>query len=341
MPGGPAMEGAMHQESLAQWGHSHAFLGEGHTRNERKTWFVIALTATMMVAEITGGSLFGSMALVADGWHMSTHAAALAIAAFAYTYARRHAHDRRFAFGTGKLGDLAGFTSAVILALIALLIAYEAIQRLLQPVAIAFSEAVAVAALGLAVNIVSAWLLRDEEHHHHGAHAHHHDDDHDDDHDHDHLHDHDHHDHAPRRTRHRDNNLRAAYIHVMADAAISVLAISGLLLAWSYGWLWMDPLAGIIGALVIANWSYGLMRDTGRVLLDVTSDRSLAEDIRRRIEIADDRIADLHLWQIGPGHCGAIISVVAHDPQAPEVYKERLRSLAMLSHVTVEVHACG
>jgi len=255
-------------------GHDHIFLGAAHERNERRTWMVIALCAAMMVAEIVGGSLFGSLALVADGLHMSTHAGAMLIAALAYTYARRHARDPRFVFGTGKLGDLAGFTSAIVLAMIALLIGYEAVARLLSPVPIHFGEAIPIAVAGLVVNIVSAWLLSGDHHHGHDHHGHHH---HNHDHNHDHNHEHnDEHDaHAPSVAATRDHNLRSAYIHVIADAAVSLLTIVGLLLARAFGWVWMDPLAGIVGALVIANWSYGLMRDTGGVLLDMNADRRL------------------------------------------------------------------
>ncbi len=312
----------MHSQSTAGWEHTHVFLGEHHEQNERKVRLVIALTTAMMIAEIVGGSLFGSLALVADGWHMSTHAGALAISAFAYLYARRHKHDTRFAFGTGKLGDLAGFASAIVLAMIALLIIYEAALRLITPVPIIFGEAIAVAALGLTVNLVSAWLLHDEHHHHdHEPEAH----------DHDHVH---------AGHRHHDNNLRSAYLHVIADAATSVLAILGLLAGWIYGWVRMDAVAGIAGALVIANWSYTLLRDTGRVLLDTVPRGPLADTIRQRLEAAGDRIADLHLWQVGPGHFGAIISLVSHEPQPPAAYKAMLGGIEALSHVTVEVHTC-
>src|SRR4030088_1195405 len=227
--------------------HDHIFLGEDHEKAERRTWAVIILCSVMMIAEIIGGALFGSLALIADGLHMSTHAGALLLAALAYSYARKYANDRNFSFGTGKFGDLAGYSSAIVLAMIALLIGYEAISRLLEPVPISFNEAIPIAALGLAVNIASAWLLSGGDHHSH-------------DHDHDHGR---HHDEA----HHRDNNMRAAIIHVMADAAVSVLVIVGLLLARAFGWLWMDPLGGFIGALVIANWSVALIRDTGGILL--------------------------------------------------------------------------
>jgi cation diffusion facilitator family transporter len=393
--------------------HSHVFLGEGHEHAEKRTWAVIWLCATMMALEILGGLLFGSIALVADGLHMSTHAGALLLAAMAYSYARRHATDARFTFGTGKLGDLAGFTSAIVLAMIALLIGWEAVSRLLDPVPIAFGEAIPIACLGLAVNIASAWLLGSGHHHHH--HHHHHG------HGHGHGHGHDeartldldttrltleiYEDGVPPRFRiresvppdtlwaetirpdgttqrftftqlagvlesideipepheftvnlylgdavasatyrehvhtdaHRDNNMRAAIVHVMADAAVSVLVIVGLLLAKAFGWLWMDPLAGIVGACVIASWAYGLVRDTGRILLDMNPDRVLTERLRQEIETDGDTLTDLHIWRLGPGHLGAVLSVVTGKQRRPEDYHERLRHFPSLSHITVEV----
>jgi cation diffusion facilitator family transporter len=399
--------------------HSHVFLGEGHERSERKTWAVIWLCGAMMFAEIVGGLVFGSIALVADGLHMSTHAGALLLAALAYTYARRHADDGRFTFGTGKLGDLAGFTSAIVLAMIALLIGYESVSRLFAPVPIRFAEAIPIACLGLAVNIASAWLLSGGGSHHH--HQHHH---------HGHGHDHRGHDETrriatstgtvilevfedgvPPRFRlhaengaalaaqsasietirrdgarqvfnfidhgdylesieeipephefaahvqlgaerdvvefeehehahgaaHRDNNMRAAVVHVMADAAVSVLVIVGLLLARAFGWLWMDPLAGIIGACVIASWSYGLIRDTGAILLDMTPDKRIADKLRQTIEGEGDQIADLHLWRLGPGHLGAIVSVITQQAREPAYYRARLAAFPSLSHLTIEV----
>jgi cation diffusion facilitator family transporter len=304
----------MHSHSLDQWTHDHVFLGPAHARNERRTWFVVALTLVMMVGEILAGSIFGSMALLADGWHMATHAAALGIAALAYLLARRQAGNVRFAFGTGKFGDLAAFSSAIILAMIAIQIAFESAQRLAHPVPIAYGEAIAVAVLGLAVNLVSAWLLRDthDDHHHHGhAHGHRH-----------------------------DNNLRAAYVHVMADAATSVLAIAALLIAMAAQWVWADPAVGIIGSLVIGSWAYGLIRDSGAVLLDVSADKELEAVIRERLEMKGDRVTDLHLWQVGPGHRAAVISVISDSPLPPATYKRRLGGLRGLSHVTVEVQTC-
>ncbi|MGD0191882.1 MAG: CDF family Co(II)/Ni(II) efflux transporter DmeF [Rhizomicrobium sp.] len=308
----------MHAQSIDAYRHEHLFLGEHHAKNERKTWIVIALCGAMMVGEITAGVLFRSMALVADGLHMSTHAGALLIAALAYTYARRHMRDPRFTFGTGKLGELAGFTSAVALAMIALLIGYESVGRLLHPVSIAFDEAIPVAVLGLSVNLLSAWLLRDDHHHDHHA----------DDHDHGHgAHGH-------------DTNLRAAYVHVLADAAVSILAITGLVAGRQLGWVWMDPLMGIAGAIVIANWSWGLMRTAGGVLLDVRPEGHLVGEIMERLEVDGDRISDLHLWRVGPGHVAAVISLVTHNPMPPGAYKTRLSDVHELSHVTVEVEHC-
>jgi cation diffusion facilitator family transporter len=405
--------------------HSHVFLGRDHERAERRTWAVIVLCTVMMVAEIIGGALFGSLALIADGLHMSTHAGALLLAALAYTFARKYAEDSSFTFGTGKFGDLAGYSSAVVLAMIALLIAYEAVSRFLDPVPIAFNEAIPIAALGLLVNIASAWLLAGGHDHGHG-HSH----------GHDHSHDRDHsHGEEPRRiefrratlkievvednvpprfrvaadtgamptaadltietvrpdgsrqlfsfeegrgylesrdeipephaflarirlmhagqaeirdmefeehdhgngSHHRDNNMRAAVVHVMADAAVSVLVIAGLILARTFGWLWMDPLAGFIGALVIASWSVGLIRDTGAILLDRVPDTGMAEKVRSVIESEGDRVTDLHLWRLGPGHLGAIVSIATAQRREPAHYRQRLAKFAHLSHVTVEV----
>jgi cation diffusion facilitator family transporter len=278
----------------------------------------------MMVAEIVGGSLFGSMALLADGWHMSTHAVAIGIAALAYRYARRHADNPRFAFGTGKFGELAAFTSAVVLGMVAVMVAYESVLRMADPKPIAYGEAIAIAVLGLVVNLVSAWLLREDHDHHHHSH------------DHGHAHDHDH-AHAHQ---HRDNNLRAAYVHVLADAATSVMAIAALILARAFGWVWIDPVVGLVGSLVIASWAYGLIKSAGAVLIDVVPDSNVAEGIRSRLEVDGDRISDLHLWQVGPGHYSAIVTIVTDHPQPPASYKASLGELKHLSHVTVEVDQC-
>lgn len=249
--------GHSHDKALNS-SHEHVFLGDDHARNERRTWLVIAITASMMVIEIVAGNVFGSMALTADGWHMSTHAAAMLIAALAYRYARKHLGNPRFTFGTGKLGDLAAFASAIVLALIALLIGWESFLRFQAPVTIDFQEAIIVAVIGLLVNLVCAWLLKDDHHHAH-----------------DHGHSHD-------RSATKDHNLRAAYLHVLADALTSVLAIAALALGSVYDWLWLDPAIGIVGAIVIARWSWGLIRDAGSVLLDyVPEGEDLPEEIDR------------------------------------------------------------
>lgn len=294
--------------------HSHIYLGAAHDANARRTLWVVALTAGMMVVEIVAGYATGSMALLADGFHMATHAGALGVAAVAYAYARRHAADPAFSFGTGKVGDLAGFASALVLGLIALGIGIESILRLFQPVRVAFGEASIIAVVGLAVNIASAFLLSGG-HHHHG-------------HDHDHHHPHGAHDH--------DNNLRSAYVHVLADALTSVLAIAALLAGRFLGWTWMDPVMGIVGAVVIARWSWTLLRDTGSVLLDAT-DSHVAEEVRDLVEgPGDARITDLHVWRVGPqGHAG-IISVLGPALTA-EAIRARLTPVHELRHLTIEL----
>jgi cation diffusion facilitator family transporter len=406
--------------------HSHVFLGTGHEQNERKTWTVIVLCSVMMLAEIIGGSLFGSLALVADGMHMSTHAGAILIAALAYSYARRHAHDPRFGFGTGKLGDLAGFSSAIVLAMIALLIGYEAVVRFLSPVPIHFAEAIPIAIVGLGVNLLSAWLLKGGDHGH--SHGHGHDDQaqgpadesvrvdtgngglviavaedgvsprfrltfdggnpaaasvslqtlrrdgsrqsfsfvdcgdcleskeeipepHEfdvrlqlpgEEHalsfvEHSHADGHV----AGPTSAHRDHNIRSAYVHVVADAAVSVVTIVGLVLARAFNWLWMDPLAGVIGAIVIANWAHGLVRDTGGVLLDVVPDQRMQGQIRKAIEGAGDQLVDLHLWRLGPGHLGVVLSILTDEARTPDYFRSKLSTFEVLSHITVEVRPRG
>jgi cation diffusion facilitator family transporter len=311
---------------------SGGFLGEQHDRNERATWLVVGVTTVMMVGEIVGGSLYNSMALLADGWHMSTHAAALTVAALAYRYARVHATDPRFAFGTGKVGELAGFASAVVLGVIAILIAWESFGRLLNPHPIHFSQATAIAVIGLVVNLVSAWLL------HQGGHDHH---DHDHDHDHDHEHDHDAAHGLQAAGHHHDNNLRAAYQHVLADALTSVLAIAGLLAGRYLGWVWMDPLIGILGGVVIARWSLSLIKVAGGSLLDMSGSGKLADAVRTRLETTTDTVCDLHLWRLGPGHQALIVSIISAAPATPDAYKAKLAGLPGLSHVTVEVNPPG
>ena len=300
--------------------HAHVFLGEGHAVLERRAWAVIALCSAMMVLELVGGLLFGSLALVADGLHMSTHAMAMLIAAFAYGFARRHSANPAFSFGTGKLGDLAGFTNAIVLLLVALFIGYEAVTRFASPVPIAFSEAIPIAVVGLVVNLLSAWLLsggidRDHAHGHSLGPAH------------------DGHPHA-----HRDHNLRAIFMHVASDAAVSVFAIVGLSAGRYLGWVWMDPMMGIVGATVIAVWAAGLLRDTGRVLLDITPDAALLARARAAVEEGGDRVLDLHVWRLGPGHLAAILSVATESPaRGTGHYRRLLDGLAELSHVTIEV----
>ncbi|MDK2767998.1 MAG: CDF family Co(II)/Ni(II) efflux transporter DmeF [Sphingomonas sp.] len=301
--------------------HEHIFLSQAHEAHERRTLYVVVLTAAMMVVEIAAGWLTGSMALLADGFHMATHAGALGVAAWAYSFARRHAHSPRFTFGTGKVGDLAGFASALVLAIIAVGIGVESVQRFFEPGQIAFVEATWIAVLGLAVNLASAWLLG---HGHSGYHNHH-------------VHSPGH-DHGRDRT--HDNNLRSAYFHVLADALTSVLAILALLAGQFLGWVWMDAAMGIVGASVIGRWSWGLMRDTGAVLLDAVPNNSLEEEIREAIEDGDARITDLHVWQVGPGKYAAIISLSAHQPLSPSDYAARVTIHDELVHVTVETHYC-
>ncbi|MFA7604755.1 MAG: CDF family Co(II)/Ni(II) efflux transporter DmeF [Novosphingobium sp.] len=307
----------MHSETLSNHRHDHIFLGDAHDEHERRTRWVVALTAAMMVIEIAAGWITGSMALLADGLHMATHAGALGVAALAYAFARRHADNPRFTFGTGKVGDLAGFASALILALIALGIGVESVGRLFAPAKVDYAPALWIAGLGLAINLASAWLLGGG--HHHGQ-------------SHDHVHG-DHHAHA-------DNNLRSAYAHVLTDALTSVLAIAALLAGRFLGWVWMDAAMGIVGALVIARWSWGLLRDTAAILLDVSTNPALESEIREALADGDAQIADLHVWRVGPGRYAAIISLVVADPLAPADYADRLKIHEELVHVTVEVHRC-
>ena len=340
----------MSDHSLAaETEHSHFFLGASSATNERKTWIVVGLTSVMMVIEIIGGSVFHSIALVADGIHMSTHAGVMLLAALAYRYARNHAADRRFAMGTGKLGDLAAFTSAIILAMFSILIGYEAFSRFFSPERIDYAAAIPIAVLGLLVNAVSAFVLAGDHDHSHGHHGHdHHDHDHhghDDHHDHDHHHDHHHdhdHDHAPAglkpsETIHRDFNMRAAYIHVLADSAVSGLVIIGLLAAKFLGWVWMDPVMGLVGAAVVANWAFGLVRAAGGILLDMTPDAAIPNRIRSALEQNGDQVSDLHVWRVGPGHLAAIIALRSANPASPSTYRRKLSEVSGLSHVTIEV----
>ena len=321
----------MHLSTAHQHAHEHFFLDAHHGQSERRTHMVVALTAGMMVAELAAGTVFRSMALVADGWHMASHVAALSLTAFAYSYARRHAHDRRYSFGTGKVGALAGYTSAVVLGIIALAMGYESIDRLITPVPIDFTAATWVAALGLAVNLLSAALL--------GGHAHDHAHD-DDEHG---GHEHGGHDHAGHGHvhHHADHNLRSAYIHVLADAFTSLTAIVALTGGRFLGWVWLDPVMGLVGMGVILAWSWGLIRDCRQVLLDADVSPHTIAEIRRRIEgEADSRITDLHVWRVSSHHLAAIISLMTHDVRPPEHYKALLVDLE-LAHVTVEVVPCA
>jgi len=288
--------------------HIHDFLGASHDENAKRTLWVVALTAVMMVAEIAAGYWTGSMALLADGFHMATHAGALGLAALAYRYAKKHRHDPRYSFGTGKVGDLTGFASALILGIFAIGIAVESFLRLIDPVRVDFASATLVAVLGLVVNIVSALLLMGG-HHHHG---------------HDHDHDHHHHGH--------DNNLRSAYFHVLADALTSLLAIGALLAGRYLGLHWMDPAMGIVGALVIARWSWGLMRDTAAILLD-TNDDEAAAAIRSRVEAAGAVVTDLHVWRVGPEARAAIVEV--RGEVSCEELRDRLTDIVAVAHLTI------
>ncbi len=340
----------MHIHTLDQWQHSHDFASDRRDA-EQSTKIVMALTVVTMVAEVMAGTAFGSMALLADGWHMATHVAAFGITIFAYRYARHHAANPRYTFGTGKVNVLGGFASAIALTVIAFLMALESIERFFQPQAIQFSEAIGVAILGLVVNLASAWLLQDHHDHHphghhdHHPHGHHHPghsvaatvSDHPADHE---LHHQEHGDHAEPH-QHTDQNLRAAYVHVLADALTSVFAIVALFAGKFWGWVWMDAVMGIVGAVVITQWAYGLVRDTSAILLDGSVDKHTKLAIITAIEDdADNRVADLHIWYLHQNHLAATISLVTHHPQSPEHYKQLLSHIPTLSHVLVEVNPC-
>ena len=300
--------------------HEHVFLSQSHDENARRTLWVVVLTFVMMVGEIAAGYVTGSMALLADGFHMATHAGALGIAAAAYSFARRNANNGRFSFGTGKVGDLAGFASAVILMMVALGIGIESLMRLFQPTQVAFGEATLIAVVGLVVNIVSVFMLSGG-HGHHGHHSHD---------------DHDHHSHDAHHGHGGDNNLRSAYVHVLADALTSVLAIGALLAGRYLGWVWLDPLMGVVGAVVIAKWSVGLIRQSANVLLDVT-DEHVAEEIREVLEADGNvQITDLHVWKVGPDARAAIVSVLAKVEVTAEAIRERLGVVHEVSHLTLE-----
>ncbi len=316
---------------IERFTHDHVFLGASHDANARRTLWVVLVTALMMIGEIIAGYVTGSMALLADGFHMATHAGALGVAAIAYAYAKRNASDRRFSFGTGKVGELAGFASALVLAVIAIAIGVESVIRMFQPIQVAFGQATIVAVIGLAVNLVSAFLLAGSHSHDHG-HGHGHS------HGHDHAHDQaDDHDHPVAGLRSQDNNLRAAYVHVLADALTSVLAIIALLSGRYLGWAWLDPVMGVVGAIVIARWSWSLMRESAWVLLDRT-DEHVAAEIRDLVEAPGDaRIADLHVWRVGPDAHAGIVSVVADGAVDRATLKRRLAPVHELRHLTIEL----
>jgi cation diffusion facilitator family transporter len=308
----------MHSRDLSRWQHGHHFAVESSTA-EKNTRRVLALTAGMMVVEILGGLRFHSMALLADGWHMATHVAAFAITTAAYWLSRRHADNTRFSFGTGKVGVLGAYTSAIILGGIALYMAGESVARLFVPQSIAFRQAIPIAFVGLGVNVLSAFLLK----HEHGDHQHSHD--------------------APHKHgHHHDLNLRAAYIHVIADALTSVLAIIALTFGLFFGWLRLDPIMGIVGSAVIAQWAYALIRDTNPILLDTEPIYSdLSAEIRKALEAFEDVVvSDLHVWQVGSGKYAAIVSIVTHNPKSPDEYKALFCEHEELVHATVEVHRC-
>jgi cation diffusion facilitator family transporter len=307
----------MHTTDISIWKHEHDFSGDTSSA-EKRTRIVVVFTAAMMIVEIIAGHFFHSMALIADGWHMGTHVAAFVLAAVAYSFGRRHAKDARFTFGTGKVGVLGGFTSAVVLSIIALLIAGESIQRLFAPQLIHFREAIFIAVMGLVVNLICAFVLKDEPHHHHHSHA-----------------ENGHHHH------HHDLNLKAAYLHVLADAFTSLGAIAALSAGYFFGWIWLDAIMGLVGTVVILSWAYMLLRDTGSILLDrVPASSDLPDVIREGIEDGDSVITDLHIWQVGANKFAAVISVVAHQPKTPDEYRQALKIHEELVHVNVEVQTC-
>ena len=304
----------MHIQTLEKWQHSHDFVFI-HEKGESRTKQVLVITAITMVVEIVAGTVFGSMALLADGWHMGTHTAAFAITIFAYQYSRRHTDNREFTFGTGKVSVLGGFASAIALAVVALFMGFESIQRFFEPLEIHFNEAIVIAIIGLLVNLFCAFLL-------HGSHKHNHDG-------------------QKQAHHHHDPNLRGAYLHVLADALTSILAILALFFGKIYGWHWLDPLIGIVGALVISRWSYGLLVDTSVILLDKNINQKNIHAIQQKIEAdSDNRVSDIHVWKVGPLDYAAIISLVTHYPKNIEYYKKLVNDFKELSHVTIEVNEC-
>ncbi len=328
----------INQTDIDPWCHSHQF-DEVHEKSERRSLQVLLLTAVTMVVEIICGTLFGSMALLADGWHMATHVAAFMITIFAYQYAKKNADHPAFTFGTGKVSVLGGYTSAVVLVVVALMMAMESVERMMAPREIFFNEAIGVAIVGLLVNIASAFLLKD----HHGHHHHHHGHDHPHDHEkksHSHCDtdaSHTHHDEA---LSHKDHNLKAAYFHVLADALTSVCAIVALIAGKVWGWTLLDPVMGIVGAVVITHWALGLIKETSGILLDRNSEAEMASALRSIIESdPSNRIVDLHLWKVGPEAHAAIVSILTPHPRPAAEYRSQLDDLSNLSHVTIEVNS--
>jgi cation diffusion facilitator family transporter len=325
----------MHSQTLENHKHKHDFSVKNE-KGERRTLYVLIITAITMVVEIIAGSVYGSMALLADGWHMSTHVAAFMLALFAYSYARKHADNPAFAFGTGKVNALGGFASAIALVVVALMMMVESLERIVNPQTIYFNEAIMVASAGLLVNIVSVFLLKDDHSHHHHDHEHDHDhhcehDHGDDEHDHN-EHEHDHHD---------DHNLKAAYLHVLADAMTSLLAIVALVAGKYFGWNFLDPVIGVVGAIIITRWSLGLLKQTSPILLDASIEKNYQEKIIEVIEQdADNRVSDIHVWKVSANHYAAIISLVTHYQKSTDHYKNLLNNFHELSHVTVEVNVC-
>jgi cation diffusion facilitator family transporter len=310
----------MQRASVEKWKVSHDFVVD-HKTGEKRSLIVLWLTAITMVVEIVAGSMFGSMALLADGWHMMTHVAAFAITLFAYSFARKHKDDPDYSFSTGKVGVLGGFASAVALGTVALMMVMESLERFFNPAEIQFDQAIIVAVVGLLVNGASVFLLHD--HHDHHGHDHHHD----------HAHDEHHH--------HHDHNLMAAYFHVLADALTSILAIVALLIGKWLGWQWPDPAMGIVGALVIMKWAAGLMKQSSRILLDGSANEAQRKAVKEVIESdGDAMVSDLHIWKVSPQHSAVLLSVVAHKPCSPQAYKERLKDVGSFAHVSVEVNCC-